>query len=360
MSVASAWATWNSACRSGGEHRARIDAARLRPQRAAGAAEDRAERALGDGGDLADEVELVVVEPAAHPGVQLGEHVERMGREEARLVAARDLEQRLGLDHGGGGLAHQLVGGDADREGKPEPLAHLALHPRGHIHGGTEQPAGAGEVEKGVAVAARLDDRRVDPEHLVERARGAGVEPGVGREQHEIGAALERLAHRHAPLDTGQPRLGREGEDGGAVGAGRRHRDGPRPERRRDQPFHGGAEGGRVDEEDGAHGGPAYSRTGCSSARGARPSFPSSWCRRFRPSSTRKAVLALELLEPGGERALVRGARALAAARSGARSARRARGTPGRAREGSGAAPRGRAGAPTRPRSGRPPPSPRP
>ena len=62
----------------GRQHRARIDAARLRPERAAGAAEDGAERALGDGGDLADEIELIVVEPAAHPGVELGQHVERM------------------------------------------------------------------------------------------------------------------------------------------------------------------------------------------------------------------------------------------------------------------------------------------
>ncbi len=98
----------------GREHRPRIDAPRLRPQHAAGAAEDGAERALGDGGDLADEIELVVVEPAAHAGVEVGQDVERMGREEAGLVSAEDLEQRLGLDDGGGGLAHQLVGGDAD------------------------------------------------------------------------------------------------------------------------------------------------------------------------------------------------------------------------------------------------------
>ena len=53
----------------GRQHGARVDAAGPRPQRAAGAAEDGAERALGDGRDLADELELVVVEPAAHPGV---------------------------------------------------------------------------------------------------------------------------------------------------------------------------------------------------------------------------------------------------------------------------------------------------
>ena len=73
----------------GRQHRPRIDAAGLRPERAAGAAEDGAERALGDGRDLADEIELVVVEPAAHPGVELGQHVERMRREKALRLVAR-------------------------------------------------------------------------------------------------------------------------------------------------------------------------------------------------------------------------------------------------------------------------------
>ena len=175
-----------------------------------------------------------------------------MGREEAGLRAARHLEQRLGLDHGGGRPAHQLVGGDADRDRQPEPLPHLALHPRGDVHRGAEEPSGAGEIEKGVAVAAGLDDRCVDPEHLVQRPRGTGVELRVGRQQHEIGAELERVAHRHALGEAGQPRLARERENGGALGAGRRHRDRPRAQRRRDDAFDRGAEGGRIDEEHGA------------------------------------------------------------------------------------------------------------
>ena len=158
----------------------------------------------------------------------------------------------------------------------------------------------------------------------------------------------------------GQPRLGREREDGGAVGAGRRHRDGPRPERRRHQALDGGAEGGRIDEEDGAHGGAAYSSSGCLLRRGADAPAPSRCRRRLIPPSSGKPCRSLQRLEPGGERALVRRAHALAPRVVAARSARPARGTRARAREGSGAAPRGRAGAPTRPRSGHPPPSPRP
>ena len=97
-------------------------------------------------------------------------------------------------------LAHQLVRRHADRDRQANPLAHLALDPGGDVHRRAEEPAGAGEIEKGVTVAARLDDRRVDPEDLVQRARGAGVEPGLGGTEHEIGTALLRPR-------TGMPRV---------------------------------------------------------------------------------------------------------------------------------------------------------
>src|SRR5947207_2564954 len=56
----------------GREYRARIDAAGPRPQRASRASEDGAERALGDGRHLADQLELVVVETAADFGMEVG------------------------------------------------------------------------------------------------------------------------------------------------------------------------------------------------------------------------------------------------------------------------------------------------
>ena len=124
---------------------------------------------------------------------------------------------------------------------------------RGHILRRAEEPSGSGEVEKGVAVASRLDGRRVDPKDLVQRARGTGIEPRVGGQHDEIGTEPLRLAHRHSPLQPRQPGLGRERQDGGPVGAGRCYRQRPGSERGRNQAFEGGAEGGRVDEQDGAH-----------------------------------------------------------------------------------------------------------
>jgi hypothetical protein len=107
-------------------------------------------------------------------------------------------------------LAHQLVGSDADREWEPEPFTNLAPHPRGDVHRRPEEPAGAGEVEERVPVSSRLDHRRVDPKDLVQRTRGPGIEPGIGWDEHQIGAELPCLPHRHAPLDSRAPRLGRE------------------------------------------------------------------------------------------------------------------------------------------------------
>ncbi len=106
-----------------------------------------------------------------------------------------------------------------------------------------------------MAVAARLDDRRVDPEDLVERAGGAGVEPGIGRKEDQIGAELPGPAHQHAPRHARRLRLGREREDGGAVGARRGHGKRPAPERRGDHPLDGGDEGRRIDEQDRLQGG---------------------------------------------------------------------------------------------------------
>ncbi len=175
-----------------------------------------------------------------------------MGREEAGLGAARHLEQGLGLDHGGGRTAHQLVGRDADRHRQPKPIPHLALHPRRDVYRGTEEPAGAGEIEKGVAVTTGLDDGCVDPKDLVQRPRGTRIEMWVGWQQHEIGAELERVAHRHALSEAGPPRLAREGENGGALGAGRGHGDRPGAQRRGDDALDRSTEGRRVDEEHGA------------------------------------------------------------------------------------------------------------
>ena len=192
--------------------------------------------------------------------LEVGEERHPMRREEGGLAAlghgddgvAAAAAVSVGVPLPGGHGGHQLVGADADGDGEPDAAPRLAVDAKGHVHRRAEEGAGAGDVEIGVAVAAGLDDRRVAAEDVVQRGGGAGVELRVGRQEHQVGAALLGLAHRHAAGDAGGLRLGREGQHRGAVGAGGRHRERPSAERGRHERLHGGAEGGGVDEEDGA------------------------------------------------------------------------------------------------------------
>ena len=159
----------------GRQHRAGIDAQGAGAQRAARVAEDGAERALGDRRNLADQVELIVVQPASNPRVQVRHHDQRLGGEESGLDAEGH-HQRVFLGALLGPpigphrrLAHQLVGRDTDREREAEPLAHLAPDPHCDVLRGTEEPAGAGEIQEGMPVAVRLDHGRIGAEDLVQR-----------------------------------------------------------------------------------------------------------------------------------------------------------------------------------------------
>jgi len=48
--------------------------------------EDCAERTLGNGRDLADELELVILQPSAYAGIELGQDLEWLRREKIAFV----------------------------------------------------------------------------------------------------------------------------------------------------------------------------------------------------------------------------------------------------------------------------------
>ena len=292
------------------QHRPRVDAAHLGAKQPAPAPEDGAELGLRDGRDLTDPLELVLVEPLPDVVGHLGEHAHWMRGEERGLVSGRTGGRAVGRkerphrppfrlsafpSHSRRRLRHQLVHRHSRAQRQPEPLPGLAPDPLGDLHRRTEKPLGAGEVEERMAKAAGLDDRRVDPEDLVQGARGAGVEPGVGREQHQIRAELAGPAHQHPPRHSRRLRLGRERQDGGAVGARRRHGERPAPERRGDQALHRGAEGRGVDEDDRLHAGESL----------LRYFFGRYYQSIYLPSSAR--ISALERTQAGslGERSVV-------------------------------------------------------
>jgi hypothetical protein len=241
------------------EHRPGVDAPAPGPEQPSPRAEDGAQLALGDLGDLTDPLQLVLVEPEEDVVGYSGEQRHQMRCQEPGLGA--DLHQhrpRSSLpsnrptaqpSYSGRRLRYQLICCRTDREREPEPGGGLPADSLGHVHQRSEEPLGAGQIEKGVAIAAGLDDRRVDPENLVQGARGAGVEAGVGREQHQVGAELLRLPHQHPAGDARRSGLGRKREHSGPIGTRRRHGQRTASQRRRCHPLDGGDEGWWVDEE---------------------------------------------------------------------------------------------------------------
>jgi len=245
------------------EHRPGINAPALGAEQPSPRAEDGTQLALGDLGDLTDPLQLVLVEPQEDVFRYAGEQRHRMGSQEPGL--GTDLHQHrprsplpsfrptVQPPYSSRRLRYQLICRRADREREPEPGNGFPADALGHVHQGPEEPLGAGQIEKGVAITAGLDDRRVDPENLVQGAGGAGVEPGVGGQQHQIGAELFRLPHQHPAGDTRRPGLGRQREHDGPVGARGRHGQRAAPQRGGRHPLDGGDEGWGVDEEDGAN-----------------------------------------------------------------------------------------------------------
>jgi len=242
------------------EHRPGVDAPALGAEQSTPRAEDGAQLALGDLGDLTDPFQLVFVEPEEDVRRYSGEQRYQMRSQEPGL--GTDLYQHRPVPailppfrpaiqppNSGRRLRYQLVCRRPHGEREPEPGDGFPADSLGDVHQGSEEPLGAGQIEKGMTIAARLDDRRVDPENLVQGARGAGIESGVGRQQHQIGTELFRLPHQHPARDTRGPGFGRECEHGGPIGARGSHREWTAHERGRHHPLHGGDEGGGVDEK---------------------------------------------------------------------------------------------------------------
>jgi hypothetical protein len=69
------------------QHGARVDATSTGPQYPAAGSEHRAQRVFGNGRNLADKIQLIVVQPLPEASIQLREHLHRVGSEKAALLA---------------------------------------------------------------------------------------------------------------------------------------------------------------------------------------------------------------------------------------------------------------------------------
>jgi hypothetical protein len=103
------------------EHRPGIDAACSCPEQETPAPEDRSERAFGNSRDLADEIELVILQPDSHTGIQLGQYIEWVRGKKFPLFTGGHMQQRIAAPlprcpsaRPGCGLTHQLVGSNSN------------------------------------------------------------------------------------------------------------------------------------------------------------------------------------------------------------------------------------------------------
>jgi hypothetical protein len=210
------------------QHRTRVDASSPGPEHPAATAEDGAERGLGNGRYLTDKLELIILQPYAYAGIELGQHLERLGSEKLPLISCRDIQQLTALLSATtrcagtrpvrpsirpsvrlySRLTHQLVGGDAHREGKSQSLARLLPDTGSDVLWRTEESAGAGEIEERMPVTTRLYGGGKDPQDLVQRARSASIQPGVGWQNDEVGTEPLGLSYRHSPYQPCPPGLG--------------------------------------------------------------------------------------------------------------------------------------------------------
>ena len=101
-----------------------------------------------------------------------------------------------------GHLSQQLVGGDADVDGKAQLVADRILDEGGGFQGRPVQEAGARHIGKGFVDGDLLDDRGKTGEGFDEGAGAAAVQVVAGRYAHQIRAFAQGVHDRFAGDDA--------------------------------------------------------------------------------------------------------------------------------------------------------------
>ena len=187
--------------------RQRVELAARRP------AEHRHERVLRELGDLADRPDPSRPQLLGGHRADAPEPLDRQRVEEGQLAVGRHDEEAVRLRDPARHLRQELRPGDADGDGKPDPLADVPAQPHGDLRGGARQPLEAADVEERLVDREALDDRRCvveDPEHLLARL---GVGGHAGRDDDGVGAETPGLYAAHRGADPVRLRLVAGSED---------------------------------------------------------------------------------------------------------------------------------------------------
>ncbi len=197
--------------------RAVVVAAGHRAHHRAAAAEQPFDRGLAGGREFADGADAGGEQCLLGLGPDAPQLAHGPRREKRRLVAGGHDDEAVGLAGIGRDLRDALVGGDADADGEPCLLAHLAPDVARHRARAAEARRAAGGVEKRFVERERLHQRRhvtKDRHHL---SRHLDVALEVRRHPDRAGTEAERAAHRHGGACPEHARLVRRRRDDAAI-----------------------------------------------------------------------------------------------------------------------------------------------
>ena len=202
--------------------------------------------------ERADQRDVVARELDTDFFLRARQRSEGVRRQERGLVAGPHVHHRLGLQDVRRHLAHHLVAGEPHRDRQPQPSPDLAPDLRRDIERRAEQLARPGEIAVDVPEDVRLYHGDDGSEDRFQRLGGAAVQGQARRQDHEVGAAAQRLVDRHPHRDPRERRLGRGRPDDRPIGPARRERDRPPTEACADAALDGDGKRERVDVQDDA------------------------------------------------------------------------------------------------------------
>jgi hypothetical protein len=128
---------------------ARIPADRQRVDVPAGRhAEHRHEGRLAQPGHPPDRHDSALAELAGGDRPDAPQLLDRQRVEKLEFAVGRHEQQPVGLRDAAGDLREELGAGHPDRDGQPDPLAHLAAQPRGDLDGRAVDPPQPADVEE--------------------------------------------------------------------------------------------------------------------------------------------------------------------------------------------------------------------
>ena len=170
------------------------------------AGQHRPELDVGERGDPADRRDPGRGESLLRARSDARQNARRERGEEACLAARRHDRDPSRLAPVGGDLADDLRRRDAERAGERRRAPHGDLHGLGEPAGARERVQHRAEIEVSLVDPGPLDTRHDLLDARPDRLRVLPVERVPRPEEHDVGAATERLGRAHRGADAEAPR----------------------------------------------------------------------------------------------------------------------------------------------------------